>query len=58
MFSVRVFKVRYDFYICDVKFNLIYDNCVFLFIKLFNRNFILNYFLKIFEIYLGSLILM
>lgn len=58
MFSVRVFKVRHDFYICDVKSNLIYDNCVFLFIKLLNRNLILNYFLKIFETYLGSLTLM
>lgn len=42
MFSVRVFKVRYDFDIYDVKFNLVYDDCVLLFIKLFNRNFMLK----------------
>lgn len=30
------------FYICDVKSNLIHDNCILLFIKLLNRNLMLK----------------
>lgn len=58
MFSVRVFKVRHDFYIYDVISNSIYDNCVLTFIQFFNRNLMLILFLKKYQkIFSGSLTL-